>query len=218
MHVPCSVASAIFGAVLVVHTGATVGRVLHVNDHPNGQKIWLARVDLGDGSSPVQIVFGGQYKVRPGELVPVARPGLRAVLLDRKAGPRTRKMRRRNYRGESSHGMFCSLDELGWFVGGPDEVVILQGLKPGFALDGIPPHRRALHVRRPTCLLEFETANTVTMDVISDPAPAVSSQDSYVGDPSSQAAIAAPFVARAANPTSTLRSESHEVDRLVARR
>jgi tRNA-binding EMAP/Myf-like protein len=163
-------------AVLVVHRGPTVGRVLHVDDHPNAQRIWLAQVDLGNGSPPVQIVFGGQYKVRPGELVPVARPGLRAVTLDGQASPRTRKMRRRNYRGESSHGMFCSLDELGWFVGGPDEVAVLHGLKPGFVLDSIPPYRRVLYVRRPTCLLEFEKANTITMQPFGISAPSSASQ------------------------------------------
>ncbi|MGH3878423.1 MAG: hypothetical protein ACRDSK_15450 [Actinophytocola sp.] len=134
--------------VLVVDSDAIVGRVLHTGAHPNGERIWLARVDLGNGK-PVQIVFGGRYKVRPAELVPVAPPGARVTALNGLTVPRTKKMRNRKYRGERSHGMLCSLDELGWTVGGPDEVAILCGLRPGDSLDCIATHLRSDHVVRP---------------------------------------------------------------------
>lgn len=63
-----------------------------------------------------------------GDMVPLAPPG--ALLPGRK------KMRRRRYRGQASHGMFCSLSELGWDPNGPDEVVLLRGdLEPGQSLD-----------------------------------------------------------------------------------
>lgn len=153
--------------MLVIHTGAIAGRVLQVRDHPDGDKIWLARVDLGDGGWPVQIVFGGAYRVRPGEVVPVAPPGLRSVALDSDARVRkAKKMRKRSYRGQPSHGMFCSLDELGWYRGGPDEVAILRNLKPGTPLDTIPSCERANYVVRPRCFLELATADTGKMQPI----------------------------------------------------
>lgn len=158
-------------AVLVISSGAVVGRTLLVAPHPNGERIWLAWVDIGDGK-PFQIVFGGNYKVRRGDLVAVAPPGTPAVVLDNLYGPRRRKMRKRNYRGQPSHGMFCSLDELGWFVGSPDEVAILRGLPPGFPLDRLPPHRRAQHVARPCSLSDWDMldkADTVVMDPIKEP-------------------------------------------------
>jgi hypothetical protein len=39
--------------------------------------------------------------------------------------------------------MLCSLDELGWIRGGPDEVAVLCDLAPGDSLDDLPVHRRA---------------------------------------------------------------------------
>jgi len=142
-----------------------------VRDHPNAQRIWLARVDLGDGQWPVQIIFGGEYKVRPGESVAVAKPGVRTYVSSDDGRLRRKRMRKRNYRGQPSHGMFCSLDELKWFTGGPDEVAILHGLRPGFQLDCLPPHRRADYVVRPHSLSNWDTleqATTVVMDVIKD--------------------------------------------------
>jgi tRNA-binding EMAP/Myf-like protein len=104
----------------------------------------LATVDLGHGL-PVQIVFGGKYRVRPGELVPVAPPGalVMAVPPGGLAVSRTKKMRCRRYRGERSHGMLCSLAELGWVVGGRDEVAILRDVSPGDRLDDLPAERQA---------------------------------------------------------------------------
>jgi tRNA-binding EMAP/Myf-like protein len=116
-------------ALLVTITGVVVGRVREVRPHPNAERIRLAAVDLGDGGPPLQIVFGGPPVVAVGDLVPVAPPGARL--------PKG-KMRRRRYRGQVSHGMLCSLDELAWTVGGPDEVVRLRGVAPGDSLDNHP--------------------------------------------------------------------------------
>jgi phenylalanyl-tRNA synthetase beta chain len=100
-----------------------------VRDHPNAEHIWLAFVDLGNGA-PVQIVFGGQRKVSEDDLVPVAPPGSRL-------SPEAKKMRRRRYRGESSHGMLCSLAELGWAPESDEEVALLRDVTPGESLDDV---------------------------------------------------------------------------------
>jgi phenylalanyl-tRNA synthetase beta chain len=105
-----------------------VGRVLTVSAHPFADAIRLAEVDLGDGQ-PVQIVFGGPDVVVKGDLVPVAPPGSHV--------PKG-KMRRRRYRGELSHGMLCSLDELGWTRSAPDQVAVLRNVTPGDNLDNRP--------------------------------------------------------------------------------
>lgn len=117
--------------MLVITAGAVVGRVVEVLRHPNADRVRLAWVDLGDGN-PVQIVWGGPDIVRKDSLVPVAPPGAR-LFARGKAG----KMRRRNYRGQSSYGMLCSLAELGWQLDGPDEVALLWGVTPGEPLDGL---------------------------------------------------------------------------------
>jgi tRNA-binding EMAP/Myf-like protein len=118
--------------------GALVGWVCDVRPHPRGSRIWMAHVDLGNNVAPVQIVFGGDRKLLRDELAPVAPPGSLVF-----AGTRVKKMRTRRYRGERSQGMLCSLDELGWISGGPNEVAILRDVLPGQRLDDLPAHRRA---------------------------------------------------------------------------
>jgi tRNA-binding EMAP/Myf-like protein len=152
--------------VLVIDKGAVVGRALKIEDHPNGQRIWLAHVDLGDGGPAVQIVFGGRYRVQPGQLVPVAPPGARVSVLKDMTVSRTKKMRSRSYRGERSHGMLCSLDELGWSVDGPDEVAILRGLEPGDSLDDVHLELREQLVARPHCLSNLDTDTLVMPAVV----------------------------------------------------
>jgi len=103
--------------------------VVAVRVHPRGDHIWLADVDLG-GDQVVQIVWGGKRILRPNHLVPVAPPGSRL---------NGTKMRRRTYRGQVSHGMLCSLAELGWDPTSTDRVALLSAstnLPPGTRLDG----------------------------------------------------------------------------------
>jgi tRNA-binding EMAP/Myf-like protein len=130
---------------VIIRSDAVVGKILHLQSHPNADKIWLAHVRLSLHGSPVQIVFGGTRKLRRGDLVAVAPPGAKIVLVD---GDQPKKMRARNYRGQRSHGMLCSLNELGWAVGGPDEVAIFRDLKLGSKLENVPVDRRPAVVRK----------------------------------------------------------------------
>lgn len=121
--------------MIIQTVGAFAARVTSVRPHPHGDFIWLTNVDLRDGNPAAQIVFGGTRQIAPGDLVPVAPPGARVLQRCERHGERVRKMRARNYRGQRSHGMLCSLDELGWLTGGPNEVAILQDVEAGQSLD-----------------------------------------------------------------------------------
>jgi phenylalanyl-tRNA synthetase beta chain len=116
----------------MVNAGIVAGEVIKVQPHPNAERIRLAYVDVGGGRMPMQIVFGGPPIVVAGSLVAVAPPGARVCA-------KAKKMRRRNYRGESSYGMLCSSAELGWDPDGPDEVALLDGVRPGTPLDDYGP-------------------------------------------------------------------------------
>lgn len=127
--------------VIISVTGALVGRVRHVRPHPQGSFISLADVNLGSNIL-VQIVFGGDQPLSGGDLVPVAPPGSWVDVRGPRKDVRRKKMRARNYRGQRSHGMLCSLDELGWTRYGLNEVAILRDLTPGESLDDFPVKRR----------------------------------------------------------------------------
>jgi len=125
----------------VVTSGAVVGVIVEVQDHPNADRLWLATVDIGNRK--LHIVFGGTRPLRPGDLVPVAPPGAH---LSTPHGPR--RMRCRRYRGQRSEGMLCSSNELGWTVDGPDAVHVLDSGQAGQPLPtGGPDGTR--HVPQP---------------------------------------------------------------------
>ena len=109
---------------MVVVSGAVVGRILEVSRHPNADRLWVVQVDVG--TAKLTIVHGGTRQLQPGDLVPVAPPGARLST--------GKRMRTRTFRGQRSEGMCCSLDELGWTVGGPDAVAVLADLQPGAPL------------------------------------------------------------------------------------
>ena len=129
--------------MIIGTTGAVVGEIEEIRAHPNAEKIWLSHVRVGEGQEVVQIVFGGVRELSPGDLVPVALPGTRVVVRGRE---KPKKMRNRGYRGERSHGMLCSLRELGWVEACVDEVAVLRGLRPGQSLDEIAVGDRRKHV------------------------------------------------------------------------
>lgn len=84
-------------------TGVVVGYVLEREQHPNADKLSKCLVDVGE-EAPVQIICGAK-NVAQGQKVAVAKVG--AVL------PGNFKIKRAKLRGEESHGMICSLQELG---------------------------------------------------------------------------------------------------------
>lgn len=83
--------------------GVVVGHVLEREQHPNADKLNKCLVDIGE-AEPVQIICGAR-NVDKGQKVVVATVG--AVL------PGNFKIKKAKLRGEESHGMICSLQELG---------------------------------------------------------------------------------------------------------
>lgn len=80
-----------------------VGRVLTITPHPDSDHLLICSVDAGTGD-PIQIVTGAQ-NLKENDLVPVALHG--SVL------PNGTKIKKGKLRGVESHGMMCSLGELG---------------------------------------------------------------------------------------------------------
>ena len=83
--------------------GVVIGHVLEREQHPNADKLSKCLVDIG-AEEPVQIICGAP-NVGKGQKVAVATVG--AVL------PGNFKIKKAKLRGEESHGMICSLQELG---------------------------------------------------------------------------------------------------------
>ena len=79
-----------------------VARVNEVGDHPNSDKLCVARVDDGTGE---QVVCAGVRNFVAGDLVPWAKPGSRVPVLPEPLAPR-------KLRGVVSNGMLCSPREL----------------------------------------------------------------------------------------------------------
>ncbi|WLD92319.1 phenylalanine--tRNA ligase subunit beta [Alkalihalobacillus sp. AL-G] len=83
--------------------GVVVGYVETCEQHPNADKLNLCKVNIGE-AEPAQIICGAP-NVAAGQKVAVATVG--AVL------PGNFKIKKAKLRGEASHGMICSLEELG---------------------------------------------------------------------------------------------------------
>jgi len=88
--------------------GVVVGEVLDVNRHPDADRLWLCRVNMGD--EEVQVVCGAD-NVAKDQKVPVARVGTTLPVTTENGEPFT--IRETEIRGEVSRGMICAEDELG---------------------------------------------------------------------------------------------------------
>jgi phenylalanyl-tRNA synthetase beta chain len=108
-----------------------VGEVLETRRHPNADRLTLCRVRIGSGD-PLAIVCGA----------PNVRPGIRvAVGLVGTTLPNGLTLEPRTIRGETSHGMILSGDELAcdptpegiWIL--PDDAPVGASLRPTLGLD-----------------------------------------------------------------------------------
>jgi phenylalanyl-tRNA synthetase beta chain len=102
-------------------SGVVVARVLEVRDHPNSEKLCLARVSNGAGDQEVVV---GVRNMRVGDLVPLAGPGASVPVLPEPLG-------RREIRGVVSNGMLCSPMELGIAPTHEGILIFPSGLEPG---------------------------------------------------------------------------------------
>lgn len=84
-------------------SGLVVGHVLSREPHPEADKLNVTTVDIG-ADEPVQIVCGAP-NVAAGQFVIVAKVGARLPGI---------KIKKAKLRGVESHGMICSLEELGF--------------------------------------------------------------------------------------------------------
>ncbi len=112
--------------------GVVVARVLEVRDHPDSDKLCVARVDDGRGE---QIVCAGVRNFKAGDMVPWAKPGSRVPALPEPLAPR-------KLRGVLSNGMLCSPQELeiadvheGILVLNGEDVQVGADVKAAFGLD-----------------------------------------------------------------------------------
>ncbi len=83
--------------------GVVVARVLEVRDHPDSDKLCLARVSFGAGERELVV---GVRNMKAGNLVPLAGPGATVPALPE-------QLSARKIRGVLSEGMICSPRELG---------------------------------------------------------------------------------------------------------
>lgn len=87
--------------------GLVVGEVIELAQHPNADKLKLAKVDLG-GERPLNIVCGAS-NIALGQKVVVAQIG--TTIYPKAGAPITMKLAK--IRGTESEGMICAEDEIG---------------------------------------------------------------------------------------------------------
>jgi phenylalanyl-tRNA synthetase beta chain len=103
-------------------SGVIVARVIEVRDHPNSDRLCIARVQTGSGEQEVVV---GVRNMGPGDLVPLAPPGARIPLLPEPLGAR-------EIRGVVSNGMLCAPDELGISPSHEGILVLPDPVEPGW--------------------------------------------------------------------------------------
>jgi phenylalanyl-tRNA synthetase beta chain len=111
--------------------GVIVVRVVEVRDHPDSEKLCIARIQHGTGE--IELVVGVR-NMGPGDLVPWVPPGGRVPALPEPLGAR-------EIRGVVSNGMLCSPRELAisqdhdGILVLPDRFEVGADLKPALGLD-----------------------------------------------------------------------------------
>ena len=105
--------------------GVVVGHVIECEQHPNADRLKVAKVDIGTHGI-VQIVCGAP-NIAINQKVPVATIG--TTLYDENGSPW--KIKKGKIRGEESHGMICAEDELGLGKNHEGIMVLNNDLIPG---------------------------------------------------------------------------------------
>ncbi|UYQ92067.1 phenylalanine--tRNA ligase subunit beta [Chitinophaga horti] len=105
--------------------GLVIGEVLHVEKHPNADKLRITQVNIG-GAEPLGIVCGAP-NVAVGQKVVVAPIGTTIYPLS--GEPLT--MKKAKIRGEESNGMICAEDEIGLGTSHDGILVLDPSLVPG---------------------------------------------------------------------------------------
>ena len=105
--------------------GIVVGHVIECEQHPNADRLKVAKVDIGTHGI-VQIVCGAS-NITINQKVPVATIG--TTLYDENGSPW--KIKKGKIRGEESHGMICAEDELGLGKNHEGIMVLNNDLIPG---------------------------------------------------------------------------------------
>jgi phenylalanyl-tRNA synthetase beta chain len=106
--------------------GVVVARVLEVRDHPDSQKLCLARIDVGRSEREVVV---GVRNMAAGDLVPYAGPGARVPGLPE-------PLARREIRGVASDGMLASARELAISADHSGILVLSPGVEVGADVKG----------------------------------------------------------------------------------
>ena len=97
-----------------------VGKVLKVEKHPNADKLVICTIDIGKEKL---VIVTGAKNVNEGDYLPVALIGSKLA--------NGLEIKESNFRGVSSFGMLCSLQELGF----PDNVIAKEMRDGIFILD-----------------------------------------------------------------------------------
>jgi phenylalanyl-tRNA synthetase beta chain len=111
--------------------GVVVGKVLHVEHHPDADRLKLTKVDVGQGV--ILDIVCGAPNVAEGQKVAVATVG--ATLYPSDGEPLT--IKKSKIRGALSEGMLCAEDELGLGESHDGIIVLDSGFEIGIALSEV---------------------------------------------------------------------------------
>lgn len=105
--------------------GLVIGEVLTCTPHPSSDHLRLTTVNIGNSDEPLNIVCGAP-NVEQGQKVVVATIGTKIYFGDNEV-----TIKRSKIRGEESHGMICSEDEIGIGTASDGIIVLPKGAKVG---------------------------------------------------------------------------------------